>query len=226
MRPPSEVPPSTPAPSAASVPWSGELDEKALIRQAQGGDLSAFDRLVRQHQERVYGTIYHMTANHEDAADLTQDTFIKAYNALRSFKGDCGFFTWLYRIAVNRTLNFLKQRRNRTQHLSLNDLDFSAENDPEIVLLASEQSPRRDLDLTELQQKLNAALLKLSEVFRQNTAAGRDAHVSVVNAIPHLRRTPEVLAPLGALHDYAVRDRAGAGIMMACRQWAQRKKVG
>lgn len=70
------------------------------------------------------------------------------------------------------------------------------------------------------------SLLKLSEVFRQNTPAGRDAHVSVVNAIPHLRRTPEVLAPLGALHDYAVRDRAGAGIMMACRQWAQRKKVG
>ncbi len=152
--------PAAPAPSVA------DPDEKAVIRRAQAGDLEAFDQLVRQHQERVYGTIYHMTSNHDDAADLTQDTFIKAYNALRSFKGDCGFFTWLYRIAVNRTLNFLKQRRNRTPHLSLNDLDFNAENDPEIVNLASEHSPRRDSDLTELQQKLNAALLKLSEVHR------------------------------------------------------------
>ena len=141
-------------------------DERTLVREAQGGDLSAFDALVRQHQERVYATVYHMTANHEDAADLTQETFIKAYNALKNFKGDCGFFTWLYRIAVNRTLNFLKQRRNRTPHLSLNDLDFNAEHDPDIVALVSEQTPRRQADLTELQRRLNAALLKLSEVHR------------------------------------------------------------
>lgn len=70
------------------------------------------------------------------------------------------------------------------------------------------------------------SLLRLSEVFRQHTPAGRDAHVSVTAAIPHLRRTAEVLPHLGALHDYAIRDRAGSGIMMACRQWAQRKKVG
>lgn len=70
------------------------------------------------------------------------------------------------------------------------------------------------------------SLLRLSEVFRQHTPAGRDAHVSVTAAIPHLRRTDEVLPQLGALHDYAVRDRAGSGIMQACRQWAQRKRVG
>ena len=153
----------TPANASAGSPPS---DERALVREAQAGDLAAFDALVRQHQERVYATIYHMTANHEDAADLTQETFIKAYNALRNFKGDCGFFTWLYRIAVNRTLNFLKQRRNRTPHLSLNDLDFNTEHDPDIVALVSEQTPRRQADLTELQRRLNAALLKLSEVHR------------------------------------------------------------
>lgn len=143
-----------------------DLDEPSLVRRAQGGDLTAFDVLVRRHQERVYATVYHMTANHEDAADITQETFIKAYNALRGFKGDCGFFTWLYRIAVNRTLNFLKQRRNRVSHLSLNDLDFNAEHDPDLVAFVSEQTPRRQIDLTELQQKLNVALLKLSDVHR------------------------------------------------------------
>ncbi|MCC7376938.1 MAG: sigma-70 family RNA polymerase sigma factor [Verrucomicrobiales bacterium] len=143
-----------------------ELEDLVLVRRAQAGDLEAYDMLVRRHQERVYSTVYHMTSNHEDAADLTQDAFIKAYNALRGFKGDCAFFTWIYRIAVNRTLNFLKQRRNRTPNLSLNDLDFNAEHDPDVVALVSEQTPRRQIDLTELQERLNAAMQKLSEVHR------------------------------------------------------------
>lgn len=141
-------------------------EDATLVRRAQGGDLEAFDLLVRRHQERVYATIYHMTANHEDAADITQESFIKAYNALGGFKGDCSFFTWLYRIAVNRTLNFLKQRRNRVTNLSLNDLDFHAEHDPEIVALISEQTPRREASLGELQRRLNTALQKLSENHR------------------------------------------------------------
>ncbi len=117
------------------------------------------------YQERIYATIYHMTANHEDASDLAQESFIKAFRALKSFKGDSSFFTWVYRIAVNKTINFLKQRKKRTQ-MSLNDLDFNAEHDPDLVALISEKTPRRDLNLTELQEKLNAAMLKLSEVHR------------------------------------------------------------
>src|SRR5689334_24310279 len=97
-----------------------------------------------------------MTSNHEDANDLTQETFIKAYKALNSFKGDSSFFTWVYRIAVNKTINFLKGRKNKI-HLSLNDLDFNAEHDPEIVTFISEKTPRRDMGLTELQEKLNEA---------------------------------------------------------------------
>ncbi len=151
---------------AEFLPTQQEPEDVDLVKRAQAGDLEAYDQLVRRHQERVYGTIYHMTANHEDAADLAQETFIKAYNAIRGFKGDCSFFTWLYRIAVNRTLNFLKQRRNRVPYLSLNDVDFNAEHDPEVVALVSDRTPRRDVDLTELQQRLNVALLKLSETHR------------------------------------------------------------
>src|SRR4030095_14927126 len=116
-------------------------EDLILVRRAQGGDLDAFDLLIRRHQERVYSTIYHMTANHEDAADLTQETFIKAHGALRGFKGDSGFFTWLYRIAVNRTLNFLKQRRNRTPHISLNDFDLTSEHIPDFLGLVSDHTP-------------------------------------------------------------------------------------
>lgn len=142
-----------------------EAREESLVRRARRGDLKSYDELIRRYQERIYATIYHMTSNHEDANDLAQESFIKAYQALPSFKGGSSFYTWLYRIAVNKTINFLKQRRNRT-HMSLNDLDFNAEHDPDLMALISHKTPRRDAGLTELQEKLNAALLKLSEPHR------------------------------------------------------------
>lgn len=142
-----------------------QSDERKLVVRAQAGDFGAYDDLVRRYQERIYATIYHMTANHDDANDLAQDTFIKAYRALKSFKGDSSFFTWVYRIAVNKTINFLKQRKKRSQ-MSLNDLDCNAEHDPDLVALISEKNPRRDLNLAELQQKLNEAMQKLSDVHR------------------------------------------------------------
>ncbi len=144
---------------------SVEIDDSELVNRAQREDLSAYDQLVRRYQERVYATVYHMTSNHDDAHDLVQDTFIKAFRALKSFKGDSSFYTWVYRIAVNKTINFLKQRKNRVQ-VSLNDVDFNAENDPDLVALVSDKTPRRDLNLLELQEKLNAAMLKLSEHHR------------------------------------------------------------
>ena len=147
------------------VPARAPTEDSVLVQRSKAGDMSAYDELIRRYQERLYATIYHMTANHEDANDLAQETFIKGYQALKSFKGDSSFFTWVYRIAVNKTINFLKQRRNRT-HLSLNDLDFNAEHDPDLVSLISEKTPRREVNLAELQEKLNAAMQKLSEIHR------------------------------------------------------------
>ena len=152
--------PATPDASPTPAPLEGDL-----VRRARRGDLNAYDDLVKRYQERIYATIYHMTSNHEDANDLTQDSFIKAFAALKSFKGGSSFYTWLYRIAVNKTINFLKQRRNK-HHLSLNDLDFNAEHDPDLVALISDKTPSRDAGLAELQKKLNEALLKLSEPHR------------------------------------------------------------
>ena len=142
-----------------------QAEDLVLVQRAQQGDYTAYDTLMHRYQERVYSTIYHMTANHEDAGDLTQETFIKGYQALKSFKGDSSFYTWVYRIAVNKTINFIKQRKNKS-HLSLNDLDFNAEHDPDFVALVSEKTPRREANLTELQEKLNAAMLKLSPAHR------------------------------------------------------------
>lgn len=151
-----------PAVEQAALPAA----DAALVERAQRGDLDAFDELVRRYQERIYATIYHMTSSHEDADDLTQESLIKAFRALKSFKGDSSFFTWLYRIAVNKTINFLKQRKNRGGQMSLNDLDFNAEHDPDLVALVSERTPRREINLAELQEKLNEAMQKLSQVHR------------------------------------------------------------
>jgi RNA polymerase sigma factor (sigma-70 family) len=161
---PSEKPAQGAAALAHSAPIVTPTDQE-LVKAAREGDLRAYDQLVQRYQERVYATVYHMTSNHEDANDLAQETFIKAYSALKSFKGDSSFYTWVYRIAVNKTINFLKSRKNKVS-LSLNDLDFNVENDPELVAFVSDKTPRRDVALTELQEKLNKAMLKLSDVHR------------------------------------------------------------
>ena len=143
-------------------------DDLTLVRRAQGGDGTAYDELVRRYQRQIYGVTYHMTSHHEDANDLTQEAFVKAWQALKSFKGDSSFFTWLYRIAVNRTLNHLKSRKFREgRHaMSLNDLDVEAENHPDLVALVSDKTPRRAAALEELKGKLNAAIQRLSEKHR------------------------------------------------------------
>jgi RNA polymerase sigma factor RpoE len=152
-----DEPPASPSPAP--------VEEMHLVKRARRGDLAAYDELVRRYQERIYATVYHMTANHEDANDLAQEAFIKAFHALKSFKGGSSFYTWVYRIAVNKTINFLKQRKHRPQ-MSLDDLDFNAEHDPDLVALISEKTPRREAGLKELQEKLNAALQRLSEPHR------------------------------------------------------------
>jgi RNA polymerase sigma-70 factor (ECF subfamily) len=140
-------------------------EDKDLVTWARNGDLSAYDELVRRYQERVYATVYNMTSSHEDAADLVQEAFVKAWQSLKRFKGESGFYTWIYRIAVNRTLNFLKSPKNR-RHWSLNDLDSGVDNNRELTALVSNQTPRREVKLAELQEKLNEALQQLSDVHR------------------------------------------------------------
>jgi RNA polymerase sigma factor (sigma-70 family) len=140
-------------------------DDETLVARTQKGDSAAFDVLVGRYKERLYATVYHMTSNHEDANDLVQDTFIKAFKSIASFRGHSSFYTWVYRIAVNRTINFLKRRKNRNQY-SLDDLESSIQTDPDLVEMMSHVTPRREAGLTELQEKLNEALQKLSEPHR------------------------------------------------------------
>jgi len=159
-----QVAPPKPVTSEQTADLTHEEDE-ALVARVQRGEMKAYDVLVERYKQRLYATVYHMTSNHEDANDLVQDAFIKAYKSLHSFKGQSSFYTWVYRIAVNRTINFLKRRKDRG-HFSLNDVDASIETDPDYVELMSHVTPRREVGLNELQEKLNEAVQKLSEEHR------------------------------------------------------------
>ena len=134
----------------------------AIVRQVQAGDVAAFDRLIAKYRERVYGIVYNMTSNREDAADLTQDAFIKAFQSIQRFGGQSSFFTWLYRIAVNSTLSHLRKARLRS-FFSLERIDSDEPVSREIVAaLTDKTGAERDTYVRELQEKLNDAMHKLS----------------------------------------------------------------
>jgi RNA polymerase sigma factor (sigma-70 family) len=137
-------------------------DDLAVVRQVQTGDVAAFDRLILKYRERVLGIIYNMTSNREDAADLAQDAFIKAFQSINRFQGQSSFFTWLYRIAVNSTVSHLRKNRLR----SFFSLESIREDDPVskdiIDALTDKTGVGRDAMVRELQEKLNDAMQKLS----------------------------------------------------------------
>lgn len=83
--------------------------EQALVERARGGDKDAFRQLVVRHQKRVYAVVFGMVHHKEDALELTQETFIKAFASLESYRGGSSFYTWLYRIAVNLTIDFRRK---------------------------------------------------------------------------------------------------------------------
>jgi RNA polymerase sigma-70 factor (ECF subfamily) len=149
--------PSLSAPAAAiaslnepmPAPSTSAAEDRILVERAQGGDTRAFDDLVRKYTPKLYGLVYNMTSNREDTADLLQDVFAKAYRSIKRFMGKSSFYTWIYSIAVNMTLNFLK-KRGRHHKVSLDDVDTGIEK----------------VNIHELQKRLNAAMMKLSEDHR------------------------------------------------------------
>ena len=152
-----------PAGAEASLERKREAEaDWILVQRIQAGEVIRFDDLVTKYRERIWGVIYHMTSNREDAADLTQDAFIKAFQSINRFQGQSAFFTWLYRIAINGTLNHLQKNKLR-RFFSLEKI---RDEEPVGAVLdqLADTGPTSDRQacLNELQQKLNEAMQKLS----------------------------------------------------------------
>lgn len=135
--------------------------DAALVERVRSGEAAAFDDLVRKYQDRVFNTCYRMCGNHADAADLTQTAFVRAYRSLGAFRGQSGFFTWLFRIAANVALSHRRRRGPRL--VSLAEPDGPA---------APVRGPARagdgcdPLERAEAQQQLESALARIDEEFR------------------------------------------------------------
>ncbi len=132
-----------------------------LVKLAKQGDVDAFAELVRRFQEKIYHTILSLTRNQQDANDLAQETFMHAYKSLRNFKQRSTFYTWIYRIAVNLTLNYLK-RRKRDEKREVHIEDYSLD----LKSTASTQSPERHSMKKELSEKLKEAIDSLPLTYR------------------------------------------------------------
>src|SRR3954468_971381 len=132
----------------------GDKTDK-LVRRAQSGDRAAFDDLVRRYRARIYALSLHLTGSRSEADDITQDVFTRAYQQLCTFAGRSEFFTWLYRIAVNRSLNARRDTaRRRTSGLD----------DPRVqaaVAVDAYGDPRRAAELRQSYARLIAALDRL-----------------------------------------------------------------
>lgn len=128
------------------------IDEKKLIEQLQDPKESrkAFDLLMRTYGEKIYWQIRRMVMSHDDANDLLQNTFIKAWNNLDHFRGDAKLSTWLYKIAVNESLNFLQRERSR-QGISIDD---DSQDNFIVNQLTSDNSFDGDLLKIELQKAI------------------------------------------------------------------------
>lgn len=108
--------------SALELPWTAgtvkplsDLDDAALVAAAAAGDREAFDVIVERHRRSVYQVCYRFVHNHEDASDLAQDAFVRAWKGLKTFKGQSALSTWLYRIAVNVCLNRVSAKTPLTE---------------------------------------------------------------------------------------------------------------
>ena len=138
------------------------MDEKVTLAKARRGDLPAFEELVRFYEKRVYAVALRSTGSPEDAADLTQETFLRAWRSIESFRGESGFATWLLRITMNLCVDHArhKQVQPQTQPLTV------GEDEMERPLPDPAPTPEEALENSELGRELAAALGEISEEHR------------------------------------------------------------
>ncbi|MBI4566798.1 MAG: sigma-70 family RNA polymerase sigma factor [Planctomycetes bacterium] len=142
-----------------------DLDEKELVRRARRGDRLSFARLVEAHQDRLFNAVARMVGNRDDAADLVQEVFLKAFRALDEFREEARFFTWLYRIAMNAAISHRRRAPARGRVVSLSAPGGGAETEGEPGLSLDPEDPAggpgRDAELREMGGAVERAIAGL-----------------------------------------------------------------
>jgi len=134
-------------------------DDIRLIEATLRGESSAFGDLVRKYQDRLYNTLVHVTGSHEDASDLAQEAFVQAFVKLDTFRRSSAFYTWLYRIAMNRTASYYRRKKPTT---SLDRARAQGGREP----IEPNPGPHEQLEQEERRGQVRRALARLSEEHR------------------------------------------------------------
>ncbi|HZT31404.1 MAG TPA: sigma-70 family RNA polymerase sigma factor [Bryobacteraceae bacterium] len=140
-------------------------DEAALVSQAREGDAKAFATLVRRYEAKIFRLAQHVTQNREDAEDVLQETFLKAYEHLDQFQGNSKFYTWLVRIAVNQALMKLRKRKT-DRSVSLDDTIDTGEDTVAREIASWDENPEQRYSREEMNQILTAAIESLAPPYR------------------------------------------------------------
>ena len=177
-------------------------DDTALVGACLEGHRDAFEAIVARHGRAVYQLCYRFAGNHEDAADLAQDVFLRAYRGLGSFRGQSALGTWLYRIGVNVCLNKVSGKKPRTEPLGDRDVLPSTEPDAASRLLAGERAVRVRAAITRVPDKQRATVILrvYQELSHQEIAQVLGSSVGAVkanffHALNNLRRLLEEELP-------------------------------
>jgi RNA polymerase sigma-70 factor (ECF subfamily) len=156
----------------AVAPASGSafaLADAAYIEKLKAGDADAFDRLVTRYSNDIFSLLFRLTGNHEEAADLAQDTFLRALKAISGFRGESDLKTWLYRIAINESRNRFRwwKRRRREKTVSLDETLGNSESSYQDILADPCASPEDDALRREREVILQRALSDLPAIYRE-----------------------------------------------------------
>src|SRR5437899_11461289 len=148
-----------------AVSSQAAIDEAILVTQSRAGDTAAFGELLRRYEGKIFRLAQHITQNREDAEDVLQETFLKAYEHLDQFKGDSKFYTWIVRIAVNQAL--MKLRRRKTdKSVSLDETIDTGEDTITREIAAWDEDPEQQFSREELGGVLDTAIQSLEPLYR------------------------------------------------------------
>jgi RNA polymerase sigma-70 factor, ECF subfamily len=173
-----------------------------LIRRAKVGDAQAFDVLMRRYNRRAFQVIYGLTRNYADAEDLTQETFIRAYEHIRTFKEEFRFYTWLYRIAVNLTFTFLKRRKLAPVSLATDDDPEADPPDERAAPVDVQLDRKRNIEkaLKELPEEQRLALVLRTYEELSYAEIAEVMHTSIGTVMSRLSRARDKMRE--SLRDY------------------------
>ena len=143
-----------------------ELTDAAAVSKARTGDTDAFRVLVERHSRSLFRLAFRMTGNQQDAEDVVQESFLRAYKQLAKFDERASFGTWLYRIAANCSLDLVRSRKRRQEHLAPQDAEGSEFDDTVTALPSSDPTPERITLSGEVRERVEAAMNDLSATER------------------------------------------------------------